>query len=68
MGVDKVDNFDDACNADANLFKEIFHGVLKRGIYFAPSAFESLFISNTHTLEQLDQTVNAIDKSLEEIL
>lgn len=68
FGVDKVENFDDACKADANLFKDVFHGVLKRGVYFAPSAFESLFISNTHTIEQLDQTIDAIDKSLEEIL
>lgn len=68
FGVDKVENFDDACHADADLFKQVFHGVLKRGIYFAPSAFESLFISNTHTLKHLDKTIDAIDKSLEEIL
>jgi glutamate-1-semialdehyde 2,1-aminomutase len=68
FGVNKVENFDDACNADADLFKKVFHGVLKRGVYFAPSAFESLFISNTHTLEHLDNTIDAIDKSLEEIL
>lgn len=68
FNVEKVENFDQACNADAELFKKLFHGVLKRGIYFAPSAFESLFISNTHTINQLDKTINAVDKSLEEIL
>jgi len=47
--VDEVNNFDDACNANADLFKTLFHGVLKRGVYFAPSAFESLFLSTTHT-------------------
>ena len=66
--VDAVNNFEDACNADADLFKKLFHGVLKRGVYFAPSAFEALFISNTHTYDLLDKTIEAIDFSLEEIL
>ena len=57
-----------ACNANADLFKKLFHGVLKRGVYFAPSAFEALFISNTHTYDLLDKTIEAIDLSLEEIL
>ncbi|MGB2458292.1 MAG: glutamate-1-semialdehyde 2,1-aminomutase [Flavobacteriales bacterium] len=66
--VDEVNNFDDACNANADLFKTLFHGVLKRGVYFAPSAFESLFLSTTHSKELLDNTIVAIEESLEEIL
>ena len=66
--IDEVNNFDDACNANADLFKTLFHGVLKRGVYFAPSAFESLFLSTTHTKELLDNTVLAIEETLEEIL
>ena len=66
--VDEVNNFDDACNANADLFKTLFHGVLKRGVYFAPSAFESLFLSTTHTKELLDNTILAIEETLEEIL
>ena len=66
--IDEVNNFDDACNANADLFKTLFHGVLKRGVYFAPSAFESLFLSTTHTKELLDNTIVAIEETLEEIL
>ena len=66
--IDEVNNFDDACNANAGLFKTLFHGVLKRGVYFAPSAFESLFLSTTHTKELLDSTIVAIEETLEEIL
>ena len=66
--VDEVNNFDDACNANADLFKTLFHGLLKRGVYFAPSAFESLFLSTTHTKELLDNTILAIEETLEEIL
>ncbi|MCT4663807.1 MAG: glutamate-1-semialdehyde 2,1-aminomutase [Flavobacteriales bacterium] len=68
FGVNKVANFDDACAADADLFKKVFHGVLKRGIYLAPSAFETLFIAHTHTSELLEQTAQAIDEALTEIL
>ena len=68
FGIDEVNNFEDACNANADLFKNLFHGVLKRGVYFAPSAFEALFISNTHTYDLLDKTIQAIDDALEEIL
>ncbi|MEC8273883.1 MAG: glutamate-1-semialdehyde 2,1-aminomutase [Bacteroidota bacterium] len=66
--VDEVNNFDDACNANADLFKTLFHGVLKRGVYFAPSAFESLFLSTTHSKELLDNTIVAIEETLQEIL
>ena len=66
--VDTVQNFEDACSANADFFKKLFHGVLKRGVYFAPSAFESLFLSNTHSIELLDKTIQAIEETLEEIL
>ena len=67
FNIDEVSNFDDACAADANYFKKVFHGMLKRGIYLAPSAFETLFISRTHTTELLDQTIAALDQTLIEI-
>ena len=68
FGIDAINNFEDACNANADLFKKLFHGVLKRGVYFAPSAFEALFISTTHTYDLLDKTIQAMDEALEEIL
>ena len=66
--VDTVQNFEDACSANADFFKKLFHGVLKKGVYFAPSAFESLFLSSTHSIELLDKTIQAIEETLEEIL
>ncbi len=67
LNIDKVSNFDHACQADAELFKKIFHGMLNRGIYLAPSAFESLFLSRTHTKELLDRTLKALDQTLAEL-
>mgnify|MGYP006076628161 FL=1 len=67
LNIDKVSNFDQACLADAELFKKIFHGMLARGIYLAPSAFESLFLSRTHTKELLDRTLKALEQTLAEL-
>lgn len=39
-------------------FKQFFHGMLGKGIYFAPSYFECGFISSAHTQEIIDQTID----------
>ncbi|MEJ6711121.1 MAG: glutamate-1-semialdehyde 2,1-aminomutase [Flavobacteriales bacterium] len=67
FNITEVANFDDACAADAEYFKKVFHGMLKRGVYLAPSAFESLFISRTHTKKLLDRTLTALDQTIIEI-
>ena len=41
--------------------------MLKRGIYLPPSAFESWFLNNALTTEDLDATVKAVKESLEEV-
>ena len=66
--VNKVNDFEDAKNANSEIFKDLFHASLKRGVYFAPSAFESLFISTTHHKKLLDETINIVNDSLKEIL
>ncbi|MCS5663505.1 MAG: glutamate-1-semialdehyde 2,1-aminomutase [Flavobacteriales bacterium] len=67
FNIDEVVNFDDACAADADYFKKVFHGMLKRGVYLAPSAFETLFIARTHSKELLDKTIQALDETIQEI-
>ena len=44
------------------IFKKFFHGLLSEGIYIAPSAYETWFITDALTYEDLDFTINAIDK------
>ena len=46
-----------ACNQDQ--FKHFFHGMLKEGVYLAPSAFEAGFVSSAHSDEDLDETIDA---------
>lgn len=45
------------CNIE--LFKKFFHGMLQKGVYLAPSAFESGFVSTAHTQAVLDDTLKA---------
>jgi len=67
FNIDEVRNFDDACAADADYFKKVFHGMLRRGVYLAPSAFETLFIARTHSKVLLDKTIQALDETIQEI-
>ncbi|MEC4004769.1 glutamate-1-semialdehyde 2,1-aminomutase [Flavobacterium sp. SUN052] len=57
-----VIDFQTAKNGDNETFKKFFHGLLNEGIYIAPSAYETWFITDALTYEDLDFTVNAIDK------
>ncbi len=63
-----VTDFASAAAANNNLFKKYFHAMLKRGIYLPPSAFESWFLNNALTKEDLDETIKATEESLKEIL
>jgi glutamate-1-semialdehyde 2,1-aminomutase len=57
-----VFDFATAKNGDNETFKKFFHGLLNEGIYIAPSAYETWFITDALTYEDLDFTINAIDK------
>jgi len=57
-----VVDFKTAANGDNETFKKFFHGLLQEGIYIAPSAYETWFITDALTYEDLDFTIQAIDK------
>lgn len=63
-----VIDFSSAASANIELFKEFFHAMLRRGIYLPPSAFETWFLSNALTKEDLDETIGAAEQSLREIV
>lgn len=54
-------NFYDMTKCDTNKFAQFFHGMLKHGIYLAPSAFEASFMSIAHTDADIDKTLSAAD-------
>lgn len=59
---DPVVDFQSAAKGDNATFKKFFHGLLQEGIYIAPSAYETWFITDALTFEDLDVTIQAIDK------
>jgi len=60
-------NFDDAAQANNELFKKYFHAMLAKGIYLPPSPFESWFLNNALTYQDLDETIQATKASLAEL-
>ena len=57
-----VTDFETAAEAASNgMFNKFFHGMLDQGIYIAPSAYETWFLTDALTYKDLDQTINAAD-------
>lgn len=59
-----VTDFTSVSTSNVELFKKFFHSMLKKGIYLPPSAFESWFLNNALSYEDLDATVDAARESL----
>ena len=62
-----VYDFATSKNGDNDTFKKFFHGLLKRGVYIAPSAYETWFITDALSYEDLDFTINAIAETAKEL-
>jgi len=56
---EKVTDFAGSMACDQERFRKFFHGMLDRGIYMAPSAFEAGFVSAAHTDEDIANTLSA---------
>ncbi len=63
-----VKDFASAAAANNTLFNKFFHAMLNEGIYLPPSAFETWFLSNALTYEDLDYTVKTTDKVLDTLV
>ena len=56
---DRVSSFAQVMACDSERFSTFFHGMLERGIYLAPSAFEAGFVSVTHSEAEISETLTA---------
>ncbi|GAA0716300.1 glutamate-1-semialdehyde 2,1-aminomutase [Dokdonella soli] len=54
-----VETYAQATACDVAMFNRFFHGMLKRGVYLAPSAFEAGFVSIAHTDQVIADTLAA---------
>ena len=62
-----VYDYTSAKTADTERFAKFFSSMLNRGIYLAPSQFESGFISLAHSTRDIEKTVRAAYESLREL-
>jgi glutamate-1-semialdehyde 2,1-aminomutase len=60
---DRIVNFAEAGNCDVDAFKSFYHLMLERGVYLAPSAFETGFVSSAHNDEHIEATIAAAHES-----
>jgi glutamate-1-semialdehyde 2,1-aminomutase len=57
---DPVVDWDSAARSDKAQFAKLFHFMLERGVYLAPSQFEAGFISTAHSEADIQNTVDAM--------
>lgn len=63
----EVVDYETSAAADQEVFKVWFKAMLEQGIYIAPSQFETLFMSGAHTDEEIDRTIEAAGKALQQV-
>ena len=57
-----ISRFAQVTACDIERFKKFFHGMLRAGVYLAPSAYEAGFVSSAHTDADLTTTLDAAEK------
>ena len=62
-----VIDFKSAQKGNNEKFKKYFHGMLSEGVYLPPSAFESYFLNDALSYDDIDFTLNALNKVLKSI-
>ena len=63
----EVFDFETAVKGNNQHFNNYFHGMLKEGIYLPPSAFESYFLNDALSNEDIDFTIEALKKIVHKI-
>ncbi|MCX2679427.1 glutamate-1-semialdehyde 2,1-aminomutase [Galbibacter sp. EGI 63066] len=64
---DEVYDFKTSAKGNNETFKKFFHGMLNEGVYLPPSAFETWFLNDALTYEDLDDTIAAVEKVVGEL-
>jgi glutamate-1-semialdehyde 2,1-aminomutase len=63
----EVSDYTSAKTSDTAKYADFFQKMLERGFYFAPSQFETVFVSTAHTVENIEATIAAAEETLREI-
>jgi glutamate-1-semialdehyde 2,1-aminomutase len=60
----EVKNYNDAKTSDVDKFSIYFQELLKKGIFIPPSQFECCFLSQAHSREDIENTLNSMESAL----
>jgi glutamate-1-semialdehyde 2,1-aminomutase len=61
---EQVTDYACAKHSDAAMFSAYFQTLLKEGVFIPPSQYETCFLSNAHSADDLKFTINAFDRAL----
>jgi glutamate-1-semialdehyde 2,1-aminomutase len=61
----QISRFEQVLACDSGQFKRFFHGMLRAGVYFAPSPYESGFVSMSHREQDIANTLDAAERIFE---
>ena len=59
----RVGDFDDVAASDVDHYRRFFHAMLDANVYLAPSAYETVFVSGAHGSEEVEHTLDAVDRA-----
>ena len=59
MLADLPQNYQTVMKSDSARFNQFFHGMLNRGVYFAPALYEAGFVSAAHSAQDVEETIAA---------
>lgn len=60
-------NFAEVQSGNDKRYRTYFHGMLRRGIFMPPSMYETMFVSEAHTVQNIEETLNAADEVFSEL-
>ncbi|PPI88667.1 glutamate-1-semialdehyde-2,1-aminomutase [Candidatus Pantoea edessiphila] len=64
---DNVIYYSDVIKCNTDIFKKFFHLMMKQGVYFAPSPFETNFVSLAHNVKDINKTIDAANVCFSEL-
>ncbi len=65
---EKVENYEQAEATDGEMFAKFFKLMLNQGINLAPSKYEAWFLTTAHTEEDIEATLEAVDRAFSQLV
>ncbi|MFD1171397.1 glutamate-1-semialdehyde 2,1-aminomutase [Oceanobacillus picturae] len=63
----EVINYETAQSANLDYFAQYYRAMMEQGVFLPPSQFEGLFLSTSHTDEDIEKTIDAVNHAFASI-